>query len=240
MYRVVDSFVRANAYYVGDVPPEYGAVEALAGGIASNLGEFGVARRPGTDDWYLLTFLDFNEPGLVSSSSSAIGFPLVYGLAAFDDRLYATSFDSTANRTSLLTIDVGTGVGAKIGETSPGVCIVGLAEGEGLLYGCSRPVAGGSGAAVYALDPATGAETRILSIPAVFEGFGGDGAYLVVAGHGLAMVSPSEGVFLPMDVRYFGRTPVSDFVAVSGFLCVTPAQPTSWGRLKSAFSSASK
>ena len=95
-----------------------------------------------------------------------IGFANVESLAAVKGVLYATSLDFAAHRTSLITINPGTGIGTLVGTGNSDVLIVGLVYDptNEVLYGAGMPFGGVVTPNLYSINPGTGATTLIASL----------------------------------------------------------------------------
>ncbi len=113
--------------------------------------------------------------------AAPIGFPNVEGLAVADGTIYGTSIDFGAHRTTLITIDENTGIGAAVGMPSRNVIIEGLAYDplNELLYGAGVPFGAGEPNAVddnnlYILDMNDAGETLVGDLGTRIEGLAWD------------------------------------------------------------------
>jgi hypothetical protein len=123
---------------------------------------YGTVRDQDSGDWWLVHIPDLRQPGI--TRVGPIGFPDVQGLGLCGGTvLYGASFDSMERVTTLIEIDMATGVGTAIGPTSPDVQIVGLACDGSVLYGVSRGTLTAR-PKLYRLDPRTGAESFIAQL----------------------------------------------------------------------------
>jgi hypothetical protein len=231
-----------SGWVVATVPPEIGRFTSLAGG--DGFTGWGTALDETSGDYYLAWARDLTTGQLTfARASQPLGFPSVLGSALVNGEIYAASFDEGTGRTTLLTVEVPSGVGTAVMDLPQDVRILALGEGgyPTPLYGASEPFGSIPTARLYAIDPEAGTAVAVMDLPAVVEALAGDPLWErgLVGGAGadvLAILVPAlttEPVAIDFD-----PSPPGHIVGMSIGFFPQPTITSSWGTLKGHFRSA--